>query len=171
MKTWYVLQSNSQKEMLVWEQCHWRGIEAYCPLLRVQPVNPRARKIKPYFPGYLFVHMDLDKADLAELRWMAGAAGLVRFGDIAASIPDDLINAIKQRVNEINDHGGELWDSLKPGVPIRIRNGVFNGYQAIFDARLSDHARARVLIELLRGRQVRVELPITQIEPVKRSHA
>jgi transcriptional antiterminator RfaH len=36
----------------------------------VRPVNPRARKTRPYFPGYLFVQADLAAVGLVEFRWM-----------------------------------------------------------------------------------------------------
>jgi len=168
MKMWYVVQSSPQKEMLLWEQFYLRGIETYYPRIRVQPVNPRARKLKPYFPGYLFIRVDLCDVDLHSLRWMPGSVGLVSFGDDAATVPDDLIQTIRQRVDRINSEGGDLFYGLKRGVPIIIRDGPFSGYQAMFDTCLSGQGRARILIELLKGHQVRVELPIRQIEPVKR---
>ena len=34
--------------------------EVFYPCLRIHPVNPRSRKIVPYFPGYLFVEADLE---------------------------------------------------------------------------------------------------------------
>ena len=170
MRMWYVAQSNPQKEMLVWEQLYLRGIEAYCPRLRVHPVNPRARKIKPYFPGYLFIRADLNEVDLFNLRWMPGAVGLVCFGNEAATVPDELIQAIQHRVKELNECGGPL-DGLKAGTSIVIREGPFSGFHAIFDSRLSDLGRAKVLIQLLKGRQIRVELPIRQIEQTQRFHS
>ncbi len=171
MKMWYVVQSNPQKEMFLWEQLYLRGIETYYPSIRVRPVNPRARKLKPYFPGYLFVRLEPGHGEFCSLRWVPGAVGLVSFGDEAAVVPDDLIQTIRQKVDEINALGGHVLDGLKPGVPIIIREGLFCGYHGIFDARLSDQDRARVLIELLKGRQVRVELPIIQIEQVQRFQA
>jgi transcriptional antiterminator RfaH len=154
--------------MLLWEQFYLRGIETYYPRIRVQPVNPRARKIKPYFPGYLFIHVDLNQVEISSLRWMPGAVGLVSFGGEAATIPDELVQTIKQRVDEINEQGGEVFDGLIPGTPIIIRDGPFAGYQAIFDDHLSDTGRVRVFLELLQGRQLRVELPVGQIEQGKR---
>ena len=47
--------------------------------MHVQPVNQRARKKKPNFPGYLFIHMDLEQENPSALRWMPGAVGLVSF--------------------------------------------------------------------------------------------
>ena len=35
---------------------------------RVHPKNPRARKIRPYFPGYLFFQLDLHQSRCSSLR-------------------------------------------------------------------------------------------------------
>ena len=56
---WYALRSKTRKEDIVWKQVNSRGIEVFFPRIRVHPVNPRSRKIKPYFPGYMFVRLDL----------------------------------------------------------------------------------------------------------------
>jgi transcription antitermination factor NusG len=98
---WYTYHSQPYKEDLLWQQLQARNIEGYYPRIRVQTVNPRARKIKPYFPGYLFVHVDLDQIGISAVRWMPYGTGLVSFGGEPSIIPDGLIAAIRQRVGEI----------------------------------------------------------------------
>ena len=51
---WYAMQTKVHKEALVCQQLEQRGIEIFYPKLRVKPVNPRSRKERPYFPGYIF---------------------------------------------------------------------------------------------------------------------
>jgi transcriptional antiterminator RfaH len=167
MKNWHVVHSKPQKEILLWEQLCLRDIETYYPRIRVQTVNPRARGIKPYFPGYLFIRVDWEHDDISSLRWMPGSSGLVSFGDAPAILPDEILQKIKLRVYEINNVGGVVFDGLKPGDTIIIRDGPFKGYEAIFDSRLPGDMRVRVLLELLQGRQLRVELPAGQIEQIK----
>jgi transcription antitermination factor NusG len=99
---------------------------------------------------------------------MAGAIDFVSFGNDPATVPDELIHKIKLRVDIINNVSNEGFGGLKPGVPIIIRDGLFDGYEAIIDSRLSGTKRVRVLLEILKGRQFRLELPVTQIEPMKR---
>jgi transcriptional antiterminator RfaH len=169
MKRWYVVHSKPQKETLLWEQFRLRGVETYYPCIRVHPVNPRARTIKSYFPGYLFIQLDLDHDDISKLGWMPGAVGLVRFGGEPAIVPDKLLNAIQRRVDDINTAGGEVFDGLRTGDPIAIHAGPFDGYEAIFESRLPGSMRVKVLLELLQGQQLRVELPAGQIERIKRS--
>jgi len=165
---WYALRSKPRKEDAVWKQVQNQGFEAFYPRLKVQPVNPRSRKIRPYFPGYLFVRADLPEVGLSTFQWMPHTLGLVSFGGEPAIVPDNLIHAIRKRVDEINAAGGEVFDGLKPGEVVRISVGPFQGFEAIFDARLPGNVRVRVLLELLGSkRQVPLELDAGQIERKK----
>lgn len=164
-KHWYVIRSKPRKEDAVWRQVQNSGYETYFPRLRVNPVNPRARKLRPYFPGYLFVNADLEEVGLSVFQWMPHSMGLVAFGGEPAVVPPHLIDSIRSRVEEINAAGGEVFDGLKSGDKIRISEGPFKGYEAIFDSRLPGSERVRVLLELLGNqRQVPVELNASYIQ-------
>ena len=121
---WYALNTKPRKEEFLSKQCLAHGYETFYPRLRVQPVNPRARKIRPYFPGYFFVHVDLERVNLFTLRWMPGAARVVTFGSAPATVPEGLIHAIQRRVEEVNAAGGELFDGLKSGDVVYYRMGL-----------------------------------------------
>ncbi|MCX8063173.1 MAG: hypothetical protein N3D16_11385 [Anaerolineales bacterium] len=158
---WYALRSKPRKEEVVYRQVLNQNIEVYYPRIRVHPINPRARKIQPYFPSYMFVHVDLDVLGLSYFQWMPHTMGLVCFGDEAAIVPDHLIAELKKRVKEIAEAGGEFFDGLKTGETVYIRQGPFAGYEAIFDTRLPGSERVRVLLKLLNDqRQVPMELDI-----------
>jgi transcription antitermination factor NusG len=164
---WYALHSKPHKEDLLAEQLELRKIETFAPRIRVQVVNPRARHIRPYFPGYIFVRVDLKGMAVSALQYVPGSAGVIAFGGEPAFVPDGLISAIRQRVGEINSAGGELFDVLKAGEMVRVHSGPFAGYEAIFDARLPGTERVRVLLKLLKNRQVPVELPAGYVRPEK----
>src|SRR6185503_17453063 len=103
MVQWYVMHSKPRKEALLRERLRIQRIEAYLPSIRVKPVNPRARKEQPFFPGYLFVHVDLEIIPISELRRIPGSIGLVCYGGEAASLGDALIRTIQRQVEELND--------------------------------------------------------------------
>jgi transcriptional antiterminator RfaH len=162
---WYVLHSKPRKEEFLLDQLRLSGFEAYCPHVRVLTVNPRARKIRPYFPGYVFLQADLGKNKASSLQWMPGATGFVSFDGIPARVPDGLIPILRQRVDEVNASGGELLHELKSGDQVRVVEGPFAGYEAIFDVRLPGTERVRVLLKLLQQRrQLPVELDAGQIK-------
>jgi transcription antitermination factor NusG len=164
---WYVLHSKPHKEEMLAEQLGLRRIEIFAPRIKVQVVNPRARKVRPYFPGYLFIHSDLEQIGMSALKFVPGSAGLILFGGEPAFVPDGLIQAIRQRVDEISSAGGELFDVLKSGETVRVHSGPFAGYEGIFDIRLPGTERVRVLLSLLRNRKVPVELPAGYVRPKK----
>ena len=162
---WYALRSKARKEEVVWRQVRTAGFDVFYPRLKVQPVNPRARKLKAYFPGYMFVRVNIEQVGLSAFQWMPHAMGLVCFGDEPAIVPDNLIHAIRKRVDEISAAGGELFDGLNPGDMIVISDGPFAGYEAIFDTRLPGSERVRVLLQLLNSqRQIPIELKAGQIK-------
>ena len=164
---WYALRSKPHKEGIVWQQAQVRGFETFYPRLRVHPVNPRARKIKPYFPGYLFVQADLEVVGLSTFQYMPYTMGLVCFGGEPAHVPEALINAIRRRVGEITEAGGELFDGLKHGDLVWIRDGPMAGYEAIFNARLRGSERVRVLLKMLNDRYMPLEINVALIEKMK----
>ncbi len=166
---WYAIKSHPHKEELLFHQIGARGFEAYYPRIRVQPVNPRSRKIRPYFPGYLFVRVDLELVGISIFQWMPYASGLVSFGGEPAVVPDLLVSALEQKITDINASGGELFSALKPGTPVHIQGGPFEGFEAIFDTRLPGTERVRVLLKMLNNQSVKVELPAGQIAPRKKS--
>jgi transcription elongation factor/antiterminator RfaH len=165
---WYAMRSKPNKEDFLARQLESHGVEVFFPRLRVTPVNPRSRKMRPYFPNYIFVHVDLELINASNLRWMPGASGLVSFGGEPASVPDFLIAAIQRQVDHLNVSTRNLTDGLQSGDPVIIQDGPFAGYEAIFDTRLSGQDRVRVLLNLLQRRQLPLELESRQIRHAKR---
>lgn len=165
---WYALRSKPRKEDVLWRQIKAQDYEIFYPRIRVQPVNPRSKKVRPYFPGYMFIRVDLEEVGKSTFNWMPHAIGLVSFGGEPAWVPDNLVHAVRKRVDEINEAGGELFEGLQEGDEIRIKEGPFSGYEAIFDARIPGSERVRVLIQMLSDRQVPVELRAGQIRKKKK---
>lgn len=167
-ESWYALRSKPRKEEVLWKQLLAREIEVFFPRMRVHPVNPRSRKLRPYFPGYLFVQVDLEAVGSSKFNWMPFAIGLVSFDGEPAVVPEGLINEVRNRVDEIAAAGGEFYDGLQPGDPVRISSGPFAGYEAIFDMRLPGSERVRVLIQMLTDRNMPVELKAGQVQRKKK---
>jgi transcriptional antiterminator RfaH len=156
---WYVMRSKPNKEEALWRQLEARGYQAFYPRLRVKPVNPRSRKIKPYFPGYLFVQVVLEEAGQSSLSSIPFSQGLVSFGGQPAEVPEGLVQAIRKRVEEIDAAGGEQLVGIQRGETVLIQDGPFAGYQAVFDAQVAGNERVRVLLKLLKAQQMKLDLP------------
>ena len=166
--SWYVMRSKPNKEEFLAGQLTAYGIKVFYPKIRVKPVNPRARKVKAYFPSYLFVQVDLDTVSASTLHWMPGAVNLVSFDGRPAPVPDALISAIERQVDKINTSQEYTLLGLKPGDPVAIHDGPFAGYEAIFDGQIPGRERVRVLLTFLQKRQIPVELGENQVGRAKR---
>ena len=164
MIRWYVMQSKPRKEIFLRERLRIQRIEVYLPSLRVQPVNPRARKEQPFFPGYLFIHVDLEQISLSELRRIPGATGIVSFGGEPATIGDSLIRTMQVQIEDVIESNDQYADRFQSGDLVVINDGPFANFKAMFDCRLSGQDRVRVLLELLQGQKMRLELSAKQLQ-------
>lgn len=163
MEKWYVARSKPRNEELLWKQFCLRNLEVYYPSIKVQTVNPRARQVQSYFPCYLFVHVDLDLISKSVLDWVPGSAGLVSFGDEPAFISDNLIKAIRQRIENFDNGSVAKHIPWCKGDKVAVHNGAFTGYEGVFDVELSGTDRVRILLSLLDNRFMSVELSGNQI--------
>ena len=166
--SWYALRSQPHRAPMIWRQAQAMGYDTFYPRLRVQPVNPRAKSVRPYFPGYLFVRADLKAAGLSTFRYMPHAIGIVCFGGEPAIVPDHLIQALRKRVEELGAAKIDPLHGLRRGDRVTIEGGPFEGYKAVFDVRISGAERVRVLLNLLGGRNIPLELNASLIQVSKR---
>jgi transcriptional antiterminator RfaH len=164
---WYALHVKPHKERPVHDLLQTKEMEVFYPYLKVKPVNPRSKKERPFFPGYMFVRLDISEEGLNVLRWTEGTYGLVTFGGEPVAIPEGMITELKHRMALIKEAGGLVFEDLKQGDRVRITRGPFEGYDAIFDARLSGKDRVQVLLAYLNDRPVRVQLDASEIEKVR----
>jgi transcriptional antiterminator RfaH len=163
MIQWYAFQSKPRKEQMLCEQLRIREIDTFFPYIHVQPVNPRARKVKSYFPGYVFGRIDLERVSRSILDRIPGAIGIVSFGGEPAPVSDHLIDTLRRHLETINAVKSEVSKRFQPGDVVAIHGGPFAGYEAIFDASLPGRNRVELLLQILQGSTIRIELPMEQI--------
>lgn len=164
---WYALHVKPYHERAVYQQLLARDITSYYPHIRVKPKNPRSRKERPYFPGYLFVHINLVEHGINALSWIPGSHRLVAFGGIPSTVPESLILQLQQTITNYNLELDGTVQKFKKGDKINIVDGVFDGYEAIFDTYLTDKGRVQVLLSFLSKHPQPVHLDIETITEVK----
>jgi len=118
--------------------------------------------VAPLFPGYLFVHIDLED-QFSHVVWTPGVRKFIGFGELPYPMDDVAIDFLQARVG----HEGILraLPVFKQGDLVRIKRGPLEGLVGIIENPGCGHGRVRVLMELLR-RQTRVEVPQQIIERV-----
>lgn len=162
---WYALRTKPHKEQLVWHLVQGLGLESFYPQLRANPVNPRARKHKPYFPGYVLVSADLEVTGLNAFQYMPHATGVVCFGGEPGVIPEAAIVSLRRQITQLCSSDIDPAMQFQRGDQVRINEGPFEGYRAIFDHRLPGKQRVKVLLELMGERCLPVELSSFNIIP------
>ena len=110
-----------------------RGVEVFLPKTSCVPKESTIAKMVAIFSwGYFFVRLDLDSAGMTALQWIPHSLGLVSFGGEPATVPDELISMLRKHVEEIALAGGEIFYGIKEGDVVKIYEGPFRGYDAIF---------------------------------------
>lgn len=169
MKKWYVARSKPRNEELLWKQLCLRGLESYYPCIKAPTSNLHSRMAKPYFPGYLFVRVDLDLISRSTLEWIPGGVGLVSFGNEPAFVHDGVLHAIKHQIESLKMVSGNIVTPLCKGDHVIVDTGIFAGHKGIFDTRLSGSDRVRILLSFLNDGLLPVEMPAGYIHTVNQN--
>jgi transcription antitermination factor NusG len=117
-----------------------------------------------FFPCYLFVAADLKKTALSVIDYMPGVVRVVRFQDEPRAVPDEVVQHLRLRIEDINAAGGLPSHSFHLGDPVRITSGPLRGLEGVFDGPMTPTERVLVLLRFL-GNERRVTVAIDAIEP------
>ncbi len=151
MLNWYALNSKPHCERIVLDALAARGIEGYLPLWQPARAGRRGSGERPFFPSYLFAHVDLDAVGISALQYVPGVRRLVYCGEIPAPVPPAAIERIRARLagmeRAVTDAEGQI---LTAGDRVLITGGVLAGLEAVFDGQLSSDERVRLLINFIR---------------------
>lgn len=157
MERWYVVQTKVRQEQIALENLSRQGYRCFCPRIREwrKRCGKRYLSKEAFFPGYLFVRLDLGNTDAAPIRSTHGVSGLVRFGYHLQPVPEAVVETLQQHADVEGVISVEPV-GFKPGQQVRIEEGPFEGLTAIFQAKKGEE-RAILLLGLL-GSQRRVEV-------------
>ncbi len=159
---WYLVRTKLGKERWVRDQLSARLSEVFLPMLKAR--MPRwgrlSMSVAPLFPCYLFVRLDL-QADYFEVKYLAGVTGLVSAGADPIVVPDRIIEEIRARgVNDVIEIREVPFDS---GQPVRVVEGPFRGFEAIFERYLSGAERVAILLNTIEKAGPRIVLPASAL--------
>jgi transcription elongation factor/antiterminator RfaH len=156
-RRWYVVQTRPKQEADANRQLRRQGFRTFLPC-RLK-TRRHARKIETirvsYFPGYIFVSLDLTRERWRSVKGTYGVARLISFGERPAPVPEGIIEGFL----ELMDDNGILsfHQELYVGQPVKILAGPFSQVIGKF-LRLDDCGRIHALLDIM-GRQVAMSLP------------
>jgi transcriptional antiterminator RfaH len=117
--------------------------------------------VRPLFPRYLFVAMDVARDRWRVVQSTFGVSSLVAVGSDPIPLPDGVVDEIRAREGERGLVKLGLPAGVEPGSPVRLIDGAFTETRGVLE-RLADDRRVTVLLNLL-GREVRVFVPVANV--------
>ncbi len=155
---WYLLRTKRGKERCVHDQLEAIVPQVFLPLLRTR-VSRRGdgeRGVLPLFPCYLFARFDLQERYF-DVKYLPGVAGLVSAGTEPIPVPPLVVDEIRRRgVDGIVEPRGNI---LKKNDCVRVVEGPFKGFDAIFERYVSSAERVAILLSTVGVGGLRVVLP------------
>jgi len=162
---WYVVFTKPQKELQVASLLEEKQLEVFLP--EVYQKYRGKMNLRPLFPRYLFVQLDLEQVELGVVNFTPGVIKVVSNEDTPLPLRNEVIEAIREEVQRLNESGGLPTDQFREGERVRLRSGPLAGMEAVFLKHLPPRDRAIVLLEFL-GQENQVEIDISEIEPKRR---
>ena len=154
---WYAVQCLSHRELAAALQLENQHYQIFLP--RRRKIRRHARKtetvVVPFFPGYLFVSLDLAHHRWRSVNGTYGVASLVMRGEYPAPVPVGVVESLQR---SCDDSSVVEWQpDLKPGQAVRILAGPLGDVVGELE-RLDGAGRVRVLLDIM-GARIPAVLP------------
>jgi len=139
--------------------------EIVVPVERVQELGKGGqRKVssRKFFPGYIFVNMQLDDETWHLIKNTPKVTGFVGHSTTPPEVPESEVVAIRQQMEE-----GALRPKPKTlfevGEAVKVVDGPFQDFNGTVEEVRAEKGKVRVLISIF-GRATPVELDFVQVE-------
>ncbi len=161
---WYVIQTKPGNEHRAEAHLSNQDVAVFLPMLEtLHYLNGKtASKIKPLFPSYLFARLDICEA-YYKVKWTRGVNKILGIGSEPTPVSEKVIVTLRLRVGENN--AVRLDDGLEKGSVVQFTSGPFKDLMGVFDKKMSDGGRVRILLNLI-GVDVPVQVSRHQIKKV-----
>jgi len=164
-RQWFAVRTKPREEARAKQEFERQGFTVYLPLALVRITH--ARKVswqpRPFFAGYLFLHLAPEERQWTRIRSTYGAVGAVHFGPFYPPVPDGVIAAIRARENErgLIELDRTPTAPFKKGDRVRLLTGSLSGLEGLFQE-MRGEDRALILLNWL-GRRISAEVSTQDI--------
>ena len=161
---WYAIHTHPREELKALCHLQRQGYQAYLPryATTIRHARKTERVVRPYFPRYLFVRLNLAIEGWRSIRSTVGVSNIVCLGDRPTPLPERVIDALQSQQDADGFIQFTRKPLFKPGDSIVILDGPFARQFGLCDGN-SDNERVAILLDLL-GRKVRVILDVEAVE-------
>lgn len=166
MAAWYTVYCKPHKETRAARALEASlGLSVYLPEICVMQQKQLSHVL--CFPRYLFVQANLQATPIQHIHAIPGVMRLVGFDAGPQVVPEAVIEAIQQQVEELNHRmHPQKKQPFRQGDAVRLREGPLRGLEGMLVEADSSRQRVKVLIHML-GQLSRAEVDIDALEHVE----
>lgn len=165
-REWFAIRTKPNREVNARLQYERQGYAVYLPLIRkvVRHARRKEEVLRPFFPGYLFLHLAPTERNWVTIASTRDAIGPVCFGDQYLPVPAWVINDLQAR-----EEGGAISlaalqrERLTPGAAVEVRldnDTVTDG--VVYSVRGEENV---VVLLNLMSRLIKATVPLDQVTP------
>ena len=166
MRYWYVIYTIHNQEFRAEANLKKQGFQLYLP--KYIGTRKHARKVdkilKPLFPRYLFIKLDLSLDNISKINYTFGVNKLVTLGTEPNILPDFIVDNLRAQEDKNGNLDSIINSIYKMGEHVKFSNGVLQGNNAVFMGK-TEKQRVFVLLNIL-GRKLNIAVPPVSLEPL-----
>jgi len=163
VREWFAVRAKPNREEEACFHFERQHFVCYLPRILVQRSHARKKEMvrRPFFPGYLFLHLAPEERYWGTIASTRGALCAVHFGDQYPPVPDAIIRRLRQQED---DRGLIVLQrpELVPGQTVAVRMEDEAVLQGIF-LEMRGEKRALILVDMLR-QQLRTVVPLDRLQ-------
>jgi len=152
-EAWYLVRTKSNRERFVREQLSHIAPQVFLPMLKQYGSYHASPSVVPLFPQYLFARLHLAK-HYFDIRYLPGVTGFVPTGREPLEVPEEIVERVRARCTD--DVVYLFPKPFRGGDRVRVIDGPFRDFEAIFQGYLSGAKRVAILINTVEGCGLRV---------------
>jgi len=161
---WYAVHTHPREEQKALVNLRRQNYEVYLPRYakKVRHARRIERVLRPFFPRYLFVSLNLAMEGWRAIRSTLGVSDIVCFGDQPTPLPPGVIEELKRYEDTEGCIAFKRQKTIKKGDPVLVLSGPFSQLLGRCES-VTDNERVSILLDLL-GRKVRVLVDAETVE-------
>jgi transcriptional antiterminator RfaH len=164
MTRWYVAYTRPQAELKAAQHLRNQQFTVFLPMCRRQRRHAGRVEtvLRPLFPRYLFVWLDLDRHRWRSVNGTRGVLNIVSDGDQPLAVPAGVVEDLQRSALDAGFVPLDALASLERGQPLLVTAGPFAGQTGRYES-LTDDQRLVLLLNLL-GRSIRLAVPLVDVD-------
>ena len=128
---WILVYTKPNQETRANENLRNQGFKTFLPLI-CSSNRGNAKILKPVFPRYIFVRLDLNSGNWNSIKSSYGVSGIVMFGEEFTPIPYQIIKSLKKKLDAKYIYEEKILDTdYQEGDQLIIKEGKFAELQSL----------------------------------------